>query len=565
MSSLYKHLEFSNPAKQIRLLRLEPSPTGTDEYAFSLEVHDFQENSRPSYIAISYTWGLPIPKLPVVINGLRMQLQFNCWYALWQMRYHGYPSDVNFWMDSLCINQGNDEEKGHQVAMMGDIYSSASLVAASLGSGESLGNVRKVLASRSDYEIGKLRERFDRLPYFDRVWIIQEIVLAKDIAIFYGLERLSWSEFVHIVNPIKTKARASQIECADSSDTSPTCGNRINNSMIHERFEGMSISTQLCDHRSQIAKTSTIMELIAKYRTAEASVAADKIYALLSLLPQSDPIRQNLPVIYGQSTLFPLFRDLIKLMYIYYEDERGGAKLTALGLIRDAFGISGLDEEVIDFLGSQACIPSSVWSFHQESAHLPIFNVAELYEEDAKDVDEYHIKVKTDPTEPVDIVKKLGLFEHGGQWDQEYYGTESLHGRDGNRTHLKLHIPPQLKSLRTLYSVEEKQPHQMEFDFARGPPYPSPDTNEDFLVNSDVRAGDLIAYLGWESNDFKTEDQWGFAHVVLRRSIVLDEIKDEDRDVPLEEETSRSRAEILVDTRMMLLVKDYGERIGYSD
>lgn len=289
MSSLYTHLEFSDPAKQIRLLHLEPSPTGTDECAFSLEVHDFQENSRPSYIAVSYTWGLPIPKLPVVINGFRMEVQFNCWYALWQMRHHGYTSDANFWIDSLCVNQGNDEEKGHQVAMMGQIFSSASSVTASLGTGESLGNVREILTSGNKREIGKLRHKFDLLPYFDRVWIKQEIILAREINIFYGLEGLSWSEFDHAVNAGKTKSIDSTFigspfinpsgEGSDSSADSREFGpfkydlvecerRRI---FKREELEKISISAQLCNHRSELTKSSTFMDLVARYRTAKAS------------------------------------------------------------------------------------------------------------------------------------------------------------------------------------------------------------------------------------------------------------------------------------------------------
>ncbi|KAL3293861.1 HET-domain-containing protein [Colletotrichum asianum] len=180
-----------------------------------MEVHDFQENIRPSYIAISYTWGAPVPLLPVVINGFRMRVRFNCWYALWQMRHHRGVGDTSFWIDSLCINQGDDEEKGHQVAMMGEIIASASSVAASLGTGESLGNVRELLASGNDYVIGKVRDLFDQLPYFDRVWVKQEIVRAKDISIFYGLERLPWGQFDRAIEASKKTFWNSQQDNSD--------------------------------------------------------------------------------------------------------------------------------------------------------------------------------------------------------------------------------------------------------------------------------------------------------------------------------------------------------------
>ncbi|KAF4887536.1 Heterokaryon incompatibility protein 6, OR allele [Colletotrichum fructicola] len=437
MSSLYKHLEFSDAAKQIRLLRLEPSPTGTDEYAFSLEVHDFQENSRPSYIAISYAWGLPIPKLPVVINGFRMEVQFNCWYALWQMRHHGYTSDVNFWIDSLCINQGDDAEKGHQVAMMGDIFSSASLVAASLGIGESLADVREILASGDNSKIGKLRGRFDQLPYFERVWIKQEIVLAKDVTIFYGLEKLSWSEFADAVNTIKVRSRYLK---SDSPE-------RV-------RLERISNSTQLCNHRSQVTQTPTFMDLVARYRTAKASVAVNKIYALLSLLPQNDPIRQKLPIRYGQSTCFPLFRDLIKLLYRYYKDERVGDKHMALSLIRDSLEIHGLDAEVIAFFESQTWGPSNARLFHQESATVTIFMARVLNDRDSKDLRQNQPIVDTNQAEPLKIVHDLGLFGyHHNRNDQDSGpGNPSSWGSD--RMLPELRIPPQLKSLRTIYFLQ---------------------------------------------------------------------------------------------------------------
>ncbi|KAK1852186.1 het domain protein [Colletotrichum chrysophilum] len=300
MSTLYTQLQFSHPDKQIRLLGLEPSPTGADEYVFSMEVHDFQGHTRPSYITISYTWGLPDPKLSVVVNSFRMRVQFNCWYALWQMRHHEHMSNTKFWIDSLCINQSDDEEKGNQVAIMGEIFSSASSVAASLGIGESLGNVRGVLASADDREIGKLRLKFDQLPCFDRVWVKQEIILAKEITIFYGLESLSWSEFDHAVKNSNPNIINSQSDNSDSSSDSGKFRHFNYDRMVRERLERNSISAQLCNHRSDsTCMPSAFMDLIPRYSTAKASVAVDKIYALLSLLPQNDPIRQNLLVEYG--------------------------------------------------------------------------------------------------------------------------------------------------------------------------------------------------------------------------------------------------------------------------
>jgi hypothetical protein len=41
--------------------------------------------------------------------------------------------DATFWIDALCINQKSNKERGHQVQLMGDIYSRASKVVVWLG------------------------------------------------------------------------------------------------------------------------------------------------------------------------------------------------------------------------------------------------------------------------------------------------------------------------------------------------------------------------------------------------------------------------------------------------
>ncbi|EQB58074.1 hypothetical protein CGLO_01724 [Colletotrichum gloeosporioides Cg-14] len=577
MPSLYEQLELSDSAKQIRLLRLEQLPTETDDHAFSMEVHDFQENSRPSYIAISYTWGPPVPKLPVVINGFRMRVHFNCWYALWQMRHHGHMNDTKFWIDSLCINQSNDKEKGHQVAMMGDIFSFASSTAASLGTGDSLGNVREILASEDNYEIDKLRDRFDQLPYFDRVWIKQEIILSKDITFFYGLERLSWSEFDYAVNIIKDKRFYSQSEGSDS-----TAG-------LHN-FAHVEDDYTVCNHRSRNTSTLTLMDLVAKYETAKASVAADKIYALLSLLPQNDPIRQNLPVTYGQSTWLPLYQDLTKLLYSHYKDYPVGGKHTALCLIRDVLEIPGLDEEVIAFFESRLWGSLNARSFRQESATVTIFAVMVLNDTASEGLDDDELRVATNQAEPLTTIDNLGLLGHhhnrnnkdngprnpdsqrsnwipkSGFRNYQDYALAKTSSRSSNRMPPKLHIPPQLKSLRTVYSFEKPEPTPLakysKSLATQADTSPSPVRKEEFLVNSDVRPGDVIGYLAWDVSQYHTKNKWAIAHAILRRITHADKDKDEDCNVLLEDETSRGRTQFFLHSWAIPRERDDGYRLS---
>ncbi|CAI0651959.1 unnamed protein product [Colletotrichum noveboracense] len=463
-----------------------------------------------------------------------MRVRFNCWYALWQMRHHGHTSNTSFWIDSLCINQDDDDEKGHQVAMMGVIFSSASSVAASLGTGESLGNVRETLASGDKSEIGRLRDKFDQLPYFDRVWIKQEIVLAKDIGMFYGPERLSWGQFDQIVNANTGKPDNNNFLVPGSSRYQ----HGYSSPFRHRSYEKRSVSIQLCNHRSQVTKTSTLMDLVVKYETAKASVAADKIYALLSLLPQTDPIRRNISVTYGEATWFPLFRTLVRLFYSHYQDQDLGDKHSVLCMIRDSLGICGLDEDVSASLEPQAGYPLDARSFRQESVTLKICCLHVLNDENVGELEPEEFRVEMKTTKLPDAARKLDLFRHGGNLDHEYT-LPSTTGRDGYSILPELYIPPQLESLRTIYNFPNQEP----FDYAGF------DLDERFLVSSDVRPGDLLSTLTWDANADYTKPQWDLAHIILRRTTFENESENQESDMPFEEETKRRRTAFFLHSR----------------
>ena len=57
------------------------------------------------------------------VNARKLVVRQNCWYVLWQVRWHGVTSHL--WIDSICINQLVDSEKSFQVSMMGSIYKNA--------------------------------------------------------------------------------------------------------------------------------------------------------------------------------------------------------------------------------------------------------------------------------------------------------------------------------------------------------------------------------------------------------------------------------------------------------
>lgn len=124
----YRHTPLAHPSKQIRLLRLLHA--GSDgEIHCRLSPHHLDDDTE--FVAVSYTWGPPPDDCKIWIDGAAFLVRPNCWYLLRQALEAGVTDHL--WIDAICINQSDDAEKSHQVAMMGDIYRQALRVDISLG------------------------------------------------------------------------------------------------------------------------------------------------------------------------------------------------------------------------------------------------------------------------------------------------------------------------------------------------------------------------------------------------------------------------------------------------
>jgi hypothetical protein len=116
----------------IRLLRLE---RGTDRESINVTLHPFSLDSSIRYHALSYVWGSLTPKRWISCNGHRIYITPSLHDVLSRLLQQGF--DGLLWVDALCINQKDDEEKSIQVAMMRDIYKQAAKVIFWLGEQES--------------------------------------------------------------------------------------------------------------------------------------------------------------------------------------------------------------------------------------------------------------------------------------------------------------------------------------------------------------------------------------------------------------------------------------------
>lgn len=163
------------------------------------------------YAALSYCWGDPTLAADVTVNGKLLGITQNLFDFLQQAVRN---RDVRefwrgaWWIDAICLNQADVEEKSEQVGRMWRIFSQARFVYVWLGPEaydtktafdllHVLGhaNARALADEKFDWLYKKYggSERFPRLPpevlsavetlfknaYWSRVWVVQELLWAR--------------------------------------------------------------------------------------------------------------------------------------------------------------------------------------------------------------------------------------------------------------------------------------------------------------------------------------------------------------------------------------------------
>jgi hypothetical protein len=113
---------------QIRILTLLP---GFWDDEIHCQLHKAVLAENPKYETLSYAWGNALDKKKIHLDGHAVSVTSNLELAL---RYLRRPSEGRLlWVDALCIDQNSQNEKSHQVGLMGSVYKQCSRVNIFLG------------------------------------------------------------------------------------------------------------------------------------------------------------------------------------------------------------------------------------------------------------------------------------------------------------------------------------------------------------------------------------------------------------------------------------------------
>ncbi|RDW59946.1 hypothetical protein BP6252_13033 [Coleophoma cylindrospora] len=234
---VYQSLRTHYKAGDMRLVHLQP---GKEDEKIQLRIQNMEIRNRTKYEALSYQWGNTKNPQEIEVNGYPFHVTSNLHAALKRLRNpHGIRT---LWIDAICMDQNNDAELSSQLTKMHDIYELAQGVVMWLGEDNSNVDIESVqgllrnLAALRDLDSGlytlaepgvqissrviedlqdelnrniksySLTKKIPQYPktdratkqadlgnvdawrfvhdlmhrsYFERAWIIQEVVLSK--------------------------------------------------------------------------------------------------------------------------------------------------------------------------------------------------------------------------------------------------------------------------------------------------------------------------------------------------------------------------------------------------
>ncbi|KAI0406752.1 HET-domain-containing protein [Xylaria palmicola] len=327
-------------SKCIRVLELLPGMFDND---LRVILRTVSLDDKPSYEALSYTWGGRTEGRSLKIwqntkwipRSSELPITDNLFKALRRLRKLSKARVL--WVDAVCINQDDVDERSAQVALMAEIYSNATSTAIWLGDVEdtnvhdtdmSAGQKALQLAS-SILPMGLLWNS-DCLPmdhaiqtttpsWKDRGWIIQEYALSRQPYFQFG----SKTRMIDQASPYG----------GQQGGAIPDSGLILEKKIFFPGLGGLTVRLKKLDlikAEMERGKSMSLYHAALATGASETTDARDKVYSLLSFL---NPIERGL--------IHPDYRASMEIVFsrATYASLKGPTALAILELIK--FDVSG--------------------------------------------------------------------------------------------------------------------------------------------------------------------------------------------------------------------------------
>ncbi|KPI45306.1 uncharacterized protein AB675_2618 [Cyphellophora attinorum] len=285
-------------------LQQDDAPALNDDIPVIKTVDD-KTHDGLTYEALSYHWGPPDPECWLTILDEKeadrpetkgLNITPNLAKALRSLRYENKTRVL--WIDSVCINQEDDNERSDQIPLMDQIYKWAENVCVWLGDADETSDLafkhidnvlhlqdfdQTVTPGNTDAwaALSKLMKR----EWFSRRWIVQEIAFARKATVHCGKNEIAWDDLADAVALFGSRAHdISELFRGDSK-----YGHRADFLGDVEALGANRLVTTLsklfrkADDRRRVERLLPLEALISDLSAFNATVPHDIIYAVLSL------------------------------------------------------------------------------------------------------------------------------------------------------------------------------------------------------------------------------------------------------------------------------------------
>lgn len=275
------------------------NPPDKNYKSYTLHAVSLTSGQLVWYTALSYVWGNPAFIKPMICNGKPFFTTVNLDIALRSLR--NVDVAVILWIDQICINQADLEEKAQQVLFMSRIFDHAWSTLVWLGeeADNCSGALKTICAVNDSFqytnedwipepedfermslpapgspkwsELAKFLER----PWFQRVWIIQEIVFSKDIQFLCGTNYISWQDislFAICMIQHGLIRYLSLNEPSQETISESGCGRLLDIFNIKGSF-------------TNIVNSQSLLTALVQGRGAQATDPRDKVFAVMGMTP----------------------------------------------------------------------------------------------------------------------------------------------------------------------------------------------------------------------------------------------------------------------------------------